>query len=455
MRLVRTTEFTPWNRPYYFSAADGGIEHNIADSTATFNNSLVYSILFQQGGIVLPDTFFFNNEAVLRHVTQRHSKWSFLQHAMRNGLVVPSFRSETTETFAEGLEAIGAQNILGLERAQYERAGTTPQKMAEALDDALVGSAHARRAYWERDMGAAYSTYLDDLFALGELPHPVTERQAELWTATAGFRHRILAAAKAATEAADSSGRPGVRRGEVWNVMGRLLDVHGAADKFDKPRQLLQAMRDRRDRDTMEQVQYLVDLVNVAYHNSQADAFNASRHSVAALTPIAIAIDADAEREFLMPSTLELELLVPSVCSILEAPPDRVLGVYRSGLAEEYFVKRRRWIENRLPERDTGRAEAIQAAAREYARELCRAAPGVPISLTFLLGGTSAAGLIKEVGNSYLGYLGNVQPSLAAYALVFGVGGAAVSYLVTRPRLPRQERVVLQRPPTRYPELGS
>ncbi|WP_067510305.1 hypothetical protein [Actinoplanes sp. TFC3] len=455
MDPIKATSYSPWTRPYYFSAADGGIEHNIADHSFTFENSLVYSILFQQGGIILPDIFFFNNEAILRHVTQPGGKWSFLQTALRYGLVTPAFRGEATDSFKAGLSAIGEQNVLGLERTQYERVGTTPLKVAEALDEALVGSSFARRAYWEKDMGAEFEVYLNRLFAFNELPHAIFGRQAELWAETADFRQSVLSAARDATVSADPEQRPGIRRAEVWNVMGRKLGILDDNAKFDKPRQLIEEVKKGRDRSTFERVQFLVNLVNVAYENSQADAFNANRHSVAALTPTAMAISENVDREYLMPSRLELEIRVPSLRSILEAPPHKVLDVYRSGIADEYFAKRRLWIENTYPEDDTRKSEEVVTAADAYARELCKVVPGTRSSLTFVVGGSSAATLLKEVGNSYLGYIGNVQPSLAIYALVFGVGGAATSYLVTRPRRPRHQRISLQRPPTKYPELGS
>jgi len=202
----------------YFSASHGGIEHSIAREPKLFFNSLVYNLLFEEGGLVIPDIFFFNCEPLIRHVASAGGKkWPLLGRAIGEGLSIPAFRLPKIETFNTALTEIGVNKILGMEFEQYTKYSTTPRAFAGILDSFASGS-RAQYMTWPEDMGSRFASFVRRVFE-NPLADSATEKHIDMSNALEGWRDTCLIEAQRLTAA---KGGTGIRRAEIWNALGAL-----------------------------------------------------------------------------------------------------------------------------------------------------------------------------------------------------------------------------------------
>ena len=216
----------------YFASADGGIEHSI--NQKQFDQSLVYNLLFEPAGLVVPDIFFYNCRFLINHI--EHTGRSLFESALSNGLVIPAFRSAETETFRGALKEIGTQAVLGIEKGQYR---TTPERLASRLDQSYrLARGSFTRIVWPDNMGGAFAVLVSDVLRQ-ESPQVQSEVLTRLWADSEPWRIGCLSEAERLTS---MGGGSGIRRAEIWNAVGRQLGVLGRDRTFDKPRDLVFAV---------------------------------------------------------------------------------------------------------------------------------------------------------------------------------------------------------------------
>jgi hypothetical protein len=154
----------------YFSPVDGGIEHSI--TKGEFLESLFYNLLLEPNGLLITDVFFFNCKYLIELAEgERHSLFT---RALEESLVVPAFRSESTEDFVTSLRRdIRESNVQGVEDGQYS---TSPLDLARWLDRCYSRSDERARLVWPPDMGAAFGDLMVQVFAARRDPGPVAVR---------------------------------------------------------------------------------------------------------------------------------------------------------------------------------------------------------------------------------------------------------------------------------------
>jgi hypothetical protein len=425
---------TAWETPAYFSAADGGIEHSVAHEPELFLNSLVYNLLFEEGGLLVPDIFFFNCEPLIGHLVS--SEWPLLGRAIGQGLIIPAFRSPTTESFTSALAVLGEDKILGIEYDQYFKHNTKPSTVANTLDSFVTRPhAVARRVIWPEDMGTRYAGFVRRVFE-NSLPDSAAENHVDMWNAVEGWRENCLTEAQRLTAA---KGGTGIRRAEIFNALGHQLKILDKGREFDKPRQLLEEAIRLPDEMSYQRVKFFIDVVNVTYQRSQASEFGTLHNTLSPLTPTALSLfqssttrDSTAE----MPTLLSIEVLLPSASSLLSAPTDRVLGARMSDKGLAYFSARSAWMTNELDASDGVLADKLKEAAFSYAKELRTIARGTRVrALISTFRASAAAGAAGAAIPAVVDYLVNTDVISPKYALLTGLAGAGVtSYALSRGR---------------------
>ncbi|WP_147315757.1 hypothetical protein [Asanoa ferruginea] len=434
-----------WTTPQYFSASDGGVEHSISRDPAIFDNSLVYNLLFSEGGLVIPDIFFFNCEPLIGHVARYNTgHWPLVLQALRRGLIIPAFRSEDTETFGGALSAIGGEQILGIEYQQYLRHSTQPELLAEALDVATAGSSKALRMSWPSNMGGRYQKVVEATFSRPELPRALDERQHDLWVGIEEWRETVPEAAMRATR---DKGGLGLRRAEMFNALGARLPIIGGPRDFDKPRDLITAVDALRDEQLSRRVRFFVDVVNVTYQRSQATGFSSLHNSIGPLSPVTMSLYPDDDGINALPTTLEIAVRVPTVRTLLEADSARVLDAMTSGAGQGFFASRRAWMANREPTNETRMSETLRLHAEAYARELREVAKGGRSNLTIVVAQSASVGFFSTAFTKTLDFLANTDHANPAYGLVAGVVGAGVTFYVKFQPTRRHKLTVPRNPP--------
>ena len=322
----------------YFSPVDGGIEHSI--TKGEFLESLFYNLLLEPNGLLITDVFFFNCKYLIELAEgERHSLFT---RALEESLVVPAFRSESTEDFVTSLRRdIRESNVQGVEDGQYS---TSPLDLAHWLDRCYSRSDERARLVWPPDMGAAFGDLMVQVFGQSDLG-PEEDTVQSLWQATRDLREAALEDARLSTRLA---GGTGIRRGELYNSFGRRLGLIGSGDAVDKPRDLLNLAIGRRQdmgRVGIEGLRLLIDTVNLGYQRSQTAQFNQDqRYSVTQNVPGVLLNNAGPVIPELRgrpsardsdPTTFTMNVRMPSVGTLLRSDSGNLIAVRKSDKAEE------------------------------------------------------------------------------------------------------------------------
>src|ERR1700761_1713607 len=101
----------PNTREVYFGACDLQMEEFI--DRAAFRQSMLLGILFQ-GDLATPDVFFYITNHIREIIKYDKAAVGFLRATVRNGAIVPVFRSEEHTTFRQSLEQIRKEGIQGV-----------------------------------------------------------------------------------------------------------------------------------------------------------------------------------------------------------------------------------------------------------------------------------------------------------------------------------------------------
>jgi hypothetical protein len=421
--------------PLYLSATDGGIEHSINRDPKIFWNSFVYNFLFTEGGVVIPDVFFFNNKFIIEHLAGRDAKtWPLLLAALDQGKVIPAFRQEGTESFQEALSIIGTHQIMGVERAQYELWNTSPYKLAERLDDAVRDENGPTRIEWPSDMGSRFGAFITSLFGQESLPSPMSDEHAELWRAISPWREQTLVRASELTRI---KGGSGVRRAEMFNALGEILGFLDSGQSFAKPRELVEMAANHSDERTTQAVAFFVDAINAIYQKNQADEFKIANNAVSAISPVAMSLfakpEADRERDL---SFTAIDLRLPSASQLLDIEGDELIRFRESGAGKNFFAKRARWIANTDERLDGYYTGAMQEAAIRYANKLSEVAGGPSYFARFVAFSAGTAATVEALKTT-ADLMKDVHNWSPYYSLAVGAAGASLTALL------------MYRPPTR------
>jgi hypothetical protein len=370
-------------RPVYFSAVDGGIEHLVSTNSELFMRSLIYNLFFQEGGLVVPDVFFFNCEPLIRHVQSKDSP--IFTRALERGLIIPAFRDERTESFRSALGSVSGAQIRGIEQSQFRQQSTNPEAFARKLDNAIqrghrrmsASALRPRRIVWPDDMGGTFATTLRQTLRQDNLTNPYYERHHELWEETLDWRFDMVDEAERVTAL---MGGTGIRRAEIFNVVGRRLGYLGRSDAFDKPRDLVAAAEG--DRAQSQRLSFFVDAINATYQRSQAEAFGAITNTLSPLTPVAASIlpanDQPVDVNAVPTQPMTVNVRLPKISDILRAQSSEILAVRDGDEGDRFFDARREWMEHRT---DSDMVEShlrseLADATSHYAQAICRAVGG-------------------------------------------------------------------------------
>ena len=444
-------------RPVYFSAVDGGIEHLISGDRSLFMQSLVYNLLFQEGGLVVPDVFFFNCEPLIGHVESKESP--IFTRALERGLIIPAFRDESTDSFSSALSSVLGNQIRGVEAAQFRRHTTTPQGFAERLDIAVQrglrrapnSQRSPRRIVWPSDMGGAFARMLRQTFDQDYLTNPYYEKHHELWEGTSAWRHEMVDRAEQVTI---SMGGTGIRRAEIFNVIGRELGYLEGSATFDKPRDLVLAAK--KDRSQARLLSFFVDSINATYQRSQAVSFDAVSNTLSPLTPVAASIfpdDGGSNQPVRLPvRPLTVKVWLPKVADILRAESSEVLAIRDGDDGDRFFEARRRWMLRQVRTRmaESALRDELTTATRGYAKAICRVVGGPtnPFAVAAFASGGGMA--LTEYVKSGVDFLINTEHIHPVAGLVTGsIAGSAIYFMACGNR--QRVRVEIPRP---VPEMN-
>ncbi len=424
----------------YFSSSDGGIEHSI--NQVEFDRSLVYNLLFEPTGLVIPDIFFFNCRFLIDHVESTGR--SLFESALRRGLVIPAFRSYDTTSFQESLREIGSQAVLGIEESQYS---TTPERFARRLDRVYLSSnREAKRIVWPDNMGGAFGELVCAVLQQSEFPSENLQL-IQLWRDSESWRIECLPRAERLTAL---QGGTGIRRAEIWNAVGHLLDTLGQDRKFDKPRDLVASVPGGSY--LQAQVDQFVNVVNICYERSQALKFGAthnipsavSRDAEPVVPGLGILTPTEPSHSFIM------EVMLPAAPTLLRADTNELIALRESDPGAGYFERRSAWAES--PSTDT--EQELRQAIHQYADVLIEKARGAQKKT--ILGFASQRG--RKVIDSAIGAavtLGTSRLGIPTeFSIISGIGSAFASDVIIStldivkegPYVPRDSHIVKVKP---------
>ncbi|MFC4532872.1 hypothetical protein [Sphaerisporangium dianthi] len=447
-------------RGWYFSPSDGGIEHVIRPDH--FRDSLVFHLLFEPSPLIVTDVFFFNCRYLIEHL--EGSRYPLFLRALKAGLVIPAFRSQGTETFAQSLDDIGLHGIFGIERDQFQQ---SPQDLAERLDGAFTAS-ETNLIVWPDNMGASFGELARRVLAEQAELRTDDERLAIMWRRIEPFRVGCLEEAERLTSAREGTG---VRRAEIFNAVGKKLGLLSGDTGFSKPRDLLDAVKRTdhlRPLPVYDEIELLVDTVNLCYQQSQADQFGCGHNIPGVLARNAVPLHPELGRRTagLTPVTFQVEVQLPSLATLSLADSAELFAIRNGDPAQQYFDMRAAWAVNPSPDR----ADNLRKAIFDYAAALREAARGPRRSTMIGAMTTMARPGVELLGSAVGAALGSYidtdalpKPFGAVVgAITGGVGGMLVTAfqeLRDGPYVPTRKRditieSVLRRPDVNVPKLS-
>jgi hypothetical protein len=330
----------------YFGACDRQME-SFLDSRS-FQEALVYGLLFH-GDLVITDIFFYISSNLKDSLLNDRLASNFITTSVRNGAIIPAFRSAATADFRQNLDEIIVSEIQGL----HEKA----KDIAKILDDGLAGKRLYSRTWPKDPVSVGYKQTLERAL----LSKDILDRFPEIegtWGQTKNAREAVMGAVTF-----DSYG--GIRRGDMYNV----IHAH-----FNKAKILVkdvtQIWADFTDHEAAKQAKRLIKWVNYCYYYNQGrmiglnPGFSAlegvdvqfARH-LAQLT--------DGQQD-VAPVCDEFRL--PSAAALLTIDPTFLFEVRDSQVGEDYFSSVAAW--RLMPTEDT--SQLLLEALRRYVAAINR-----------------------------------------------------------------------------------
>lgn len=105
-------------------------------SIESFNENLIYSLLFSNG-VVLHEAYFFNSRLLSQHVSSYKDRRSLFAAAAANGLVYPAFRKPEISSLSEAFEFL--QEVYGHSPGLFPAQQTVEhRKIIDSVDSSLI-----------------------------------------------------------------------------------------------------------------------------------------------------------------------------------------------------------------------------------------------------------------------------------------------------------------------------
>ena len=333
----------------------------------------------------------------------------------------------------------------------------------------LSSSREAKRIVWPDNMGGAFGQLVSAVLQQSEFPSE-NPHLIQLWRDSESWRIDCLPRAERLTAL---QGGTGIRRAEIWNAVGHLLDTLGQDRKFDKPRDLVASVSEGSY--LQAQVDQFVNVVNICYERSQALQFGAT-HNI----PSAVSRDAEPVVPGLgiltstQPShSFIMEVMLPAAPTLLRADTNELIALRESDPGAGYFERRSAWgepggeegrrVRRRGVKRGWGRRkerwaespstdteQELRQAIRQYADALIEKARGAQKKT--ILGFASQRG--RKVIDSAVGAavtLGTSRLGIPTeFSIISGIGSAFASDVIVStldivkegPYVPRDSHIV-------------
>jgi hypothetical protein len=336
----------PGRREYYFGASDLQMEA-FADRSS-FKRSVLLHVLFH-GDLVIPDVFLYISNHLHDVIGCGDPIGDFIAEGIRNGAVLPAFRSETNATFTDNLAEIRAQGIQGLHPGA--------DKIRDFLEAAIRGKRLQFRTWPKQPLSVGYLQTLERVF----LSDPATSISAnfeKVWTRSKALRHAVLG---------DTSrdGLGGVRRGDLMNATH--LHVNKANDAVDDIRTIWKSLQDEA---LVTDVKKFLKWSNYAYQYNQGRMFG--------LAPSLASMD-DLDVEFsnhLAASVAEDEngslwndhFVIPSEEALLTVGPSYLFDVRDGARGTDYFEAVEAWQRQPSAESSNVLLDRLDAYSHELNR---------------------------------------------------------------------------------------
>ena len=343
----------------YFSAADRQME-NFLDEDA-FDRSLLLNVLFQPG-ILVPDILFAISGGLEAHL--RNPGLTLFEACIEDGLLVPSFRDPSVQSFVDAIRLIRRQGIQGVRQS----AENTMVRLQGAADRnktfrPFVPKVHLGLTFEKRleILHQRESPIIGPTFGL-------TMSQGELqkyWLLTERWRHRSIDEAREATRKR-TGGELGVRRGEIMNAVARALSP-GSDPRIDDIASLFAAYPDQ------PELRVFFQWVCEIYAYNHAIEMDSVPNLPAYNALSAVSLGAGA----LTPPPLMQYTSFPSISETVDFPPIRVLKhvaprdllAVRRDKGAQYLADLTAWqADPTNPVRD----EAVRKSLRAYAAEIVK-----------------------------------------------------------------------------------
>jgi len=87
------------------NAADSALEHELP--YRAFQQSLVLNLLFQPS-VLVNESFFLTSGYIMEHVRNASSTQSLFEAGLRNGIIIPTYRDESTKSLQQALDRLAS-----------------------------------------------------------------------------------------------------------------------------------------------------------------------------------------------------------------------------------------------------------------------------------------------------------------------------------------------------------
>lgn len=352
-----------------FSAADRQLEGLLTQSR--FDASLTAGLLFLDGGLIIPDIYFFISDRLKQHLDS--AALSRLEVALEMGMVMPTFRNQGSATFVDALRVIRESGIAGL------LPGDHPDRIARRLDAALLRSSDFQPVFWPSESPTSVAERYREIVETcltGDEPPPVESKESrallnDVWQRSAQWRIDCL-------QRAISASGSGLRRGALMKEIGQTVGIEKPVDDVRELYEAAQAAglapEDVTALKTICRIMNNCYLYNQAQQQVTRADFPAYDQSAEVVLTAGLSAD-DAPRAAARPRSerprLERTLTAPPMDALLEADPRRLLGV-RQDIHADYTAAVKAW--RREP--TTQQAERLIDVQHAYVETLTRNVPG-------------------------------------------------------------------------------
>lgn len=433
----------------FFSVADRGLESSI--DYDTFERSLVYNSMFQPG-LVIPDIFIFISQNLKHHFSESKNRKNLFEACIENNYIVPAFRNRNVKSFDDALQEIQAK---GDQKRAIQGVQQESEKLAACLDRACENSDFCPEYWPPKDVGNEFDKVVEDylvkgspklksLFDLDSSP----EKLCDLWTRTEKWRTVCVDEARDKTN--EIAGK-GLRRGEIWNAVGRDLGFH-ENHKVHNVRELLNNIKKQED---YRPLCYFIRWVNDCYHYNLTRELKAVR-SLPAYDPIGCLTVPDMPYEDqiitdLQPvPTIREKVPLPPIDVLLKMSPDDLIQA-RNKCGTGYMAAVEFWQQQPNVKNENEVSECLRLYAKDINEHVAQKTDTIA---EVIIGATPTRKLITAASGIGIAAASMWQPFIAPFVSVAAAGYVGYQLFKTRPKNTLIEVKARAIPVTISPEIN-